>query len=85
MNGKNSKKNLTISIMLLILEFSPYLKSSKVPSLIYTYFESLNKKANSCKCNLEKSCTTKLGEHIPCVHSMSMIWTFDGMENRHDA
>ena len=76
MNGKNSKKNLTISIMLLMLEFTPYLKSSQVPSL--------NKKANSCKCNLEKSCTTKLGEHIPCVHSMSMIWTFDGMENRHD-
>ena len=82
---KIQKKNLTISIMLLILEFTRYLKSSKVPSLIYTYFESLNKKVNSYKCNLEKSCTTKLSEHIPCVHSISMIWTFDGMENTHDA
>ena len=82
---KIQKKNLTISIMLLILEFTPYLKSSKVPSLIYTYFEKKKKKVNSYKCNLEKSCTTKLGEHIPFVHSISMIWTFDGMENTHDA
>ena len=51
--------------MLLILKFTQYVKSNKVPSLIYTYLESLNKKSNSCKNNPEKSCTTKLGEHIP--------------------
>ena len=26
---------------------------------------------------------TKPGEHIPCGHSMSTIWPFDNIENKH--
>ena len=32
---------------------------------------------------LKKSFTTEVGEHIPCGYSMSTIWTFDGIENKH--
>ena len=33
--------------------------------------------------NLENSSTTKLSEHIPCGYSMSTIWVFDHIENKH--
>ena len=26
----------------------------------------------------------KIGEHIPCEYSISKIWTFDGIENKHN-
>ena len=25
-----------------------------------------------------------MGERIPCGYSVSIIWTFDGTENKHD-
>ena len=31
----------------------------------------------------EKSSTTKIGDHIPCGYSMSEIWGFDHIENKH--
>ena len=34
--------------------------------------------------NSEKSCTTKVGDHIPCGHLIPAIWTFDNIENKHD-
>ena len=30
------------------------------------------------------SSTAKVGEHIPCMYSMSTIWTFHGKINKHD-
>ena len=42
------------------------------------------KRVDRCKNNFEKSSTTKLGEHIPCGYSMSTIWNFDEIENKHD-
>ena len=42
------------------------------------------KKVDRCKNNPEKSPTIKVGEHIPCRHSMSAIWTFDGIDNNCD-
>ena len=33
--------------------------------------------------NSETSSTTKIGEHIPCGYSMSTIWAFDNIENKH--
>ena len=27
--------------------------------------------------------TTKISEHIPCGYSMSTIWAFDHIENKH--
>ena len=53
-------------------------------SFIYTDLESLIKRIGECKNNPEKSSTTKLGEHITCGYSISTIWVFDGIENKHD-
>ena len=61
-----------------ILEFNQYIKSDKMPYIIYADIESLIKRNN-----LENSSTTKIGEHIPCIYSMSTIWTFDNIENKH--
>ena len=54
------------------------------PSVIYADLESLIKKVEGSENNPEKSITTKVCEHIPCRHSMSTIWTFDDIENKHD-
>ena len=59
-------------------------KSYKTPSVIYVDLESLSKSADVCKTNLEKSSTTIVGENIPCGYSISAIWTFDGLGNKHD-
>ena len=67
-----------------ILEFNQYRKSDKTPSIISADVESLIKRIDVCKNNFEKSSTTKVGEHIPCGYSMSTIWKFDGIENKHD-
>ena len=41
------------------------------------------KKIDNCKNNPEKSSTTKVGEHIPFGYSMSTIWAFDNIDNKH--
>ena len=38
---------------------------------------------NKCAKIPENSLTTKIGEHIPCEYSMSTIWAFDHIENKH--
>ena len=62
-----------------ILKFNQYIKSDKMPDIIRADIESLIKKivgsANSSK--------TKIGKHIPCEYSMSTIWGFDHIENKH--
>ena len=67
-----------------ILEFNQCHKSDETPSTIYADLEFLIKKVDGCKNNLEKSSKTKIGEYIPCRCSMSAIWIFDGIENKHD-
>ena len=42
-----------------ILEFNPYIKSGKVPYIIYTDIESLIKKTDGCGNNQESFSTTK--------------------------
>ena len=54
------------------------------PSIIYADLESLIKKVDGCKNNPVESSATKIAAHIPCGYSMSTIWTFDGLENKHD-
>ena len=66
-----------------VLEFNQYMKSDKMPYLIYANIESLIRKIDGCANNPEDSSTTKIGEHIPCGYSMSTIWTFDHIENKH--
>ena len=66
-----------------ILEFKQSRKSNKLPYIIYAYVESLIRKIDGRENNSEKSSTTKIGEHIPCWYSMSTIWRFDHMEEKH--
>ena len=66
-----------------ILDFNQYMKSDKMSYIIYGDIESLIKKIDGCANNLENSSITKIGEHIPCGYSMSTIWTFDNIENKH--
>ena len=46
--------------------------------IIYSELESLIKKVDGSANNTEE-----LGEHIPCEYSMSTIWAFDDIENKH--
>ena len=66
-----------------ILEFNHYMKSDKIPYIIYTDIESLIKKIDGCANNPENSSTRKIEEHIPCGYSISTIWAFDSIENKH--
>ena len=66
-----------------ILNFDQYMEFDKIPNIIYADIESLIKKIDGCLNNPENSSTTKIGEHIPCGYSMSTIWEFDNIENKH--
>ena len=50
--------------------------------IIYADIISLIRKIDGCANDLEKSSTTKIGEHIPCGHSMSTIWVFDLIKDK---
>ena len=54
-----------------------------MPYIIYSDTESLIKRIDGYANNPEKSSTTKIGEHIPCGYSMSTLWAFDHIENKH--
>ena len=66
-----------------ILEFNQYLKLDKMPYIIFADIESLIKKIDECVNNPENSLITKIGYYIPCGYSMSTIWAFDYIENKH--
>ena len=66
-----------------ILEFNQYMKSDKIPNIIYTDIESLIKKIDGCANDPENSSTTKIDKHIPCGSSVSTIWGFDHIEDKH--
>ena len=66
-----------------ILEYNQYMKSDKMPYIIYADIESLIKKIDGCANNPENFSTAKIGEHIPCRYSMSTIWAFNHIENKH--
>ena len=59
------------------------MKLNKIPYIIYANIESLIKKIDGCGNNSENSSTTKIDEHIPCGYSMSTIWAFNNIENKH--
>ena len=67
-----------------ILEFNQYMKSDKMSYIIYADTESLIRTIDRYANNLENSSITKIGEHIPCRYSMSTIWAFDRIENKHN-
>ena len=54
-----------------------------MPYIIYAEIESSIRKIDRCANNPENSSTTKIGERITCGYSMSIIWGFDHIENKH--
>ena len=48
------------------LEFNQYIKSYKMPYIIYVDIESLIIKIDGCANNQENSSTTKIGKHVLC-------------------
>ena len=48
------------------LEFNQYMKSDKMPCIIYIDFESLNNVIDNCKTNSEISLAAKIGKQVPC-------------------
>ena len=66
-----------------VLEFNQYMRSDKMPYIIYADIESLIKKIDGCSNNPESSSSAKIGGHIPCVYSMSTISAFDHIENKY--
>ena len=50
---------------------------------MYADIESLLKKINNFKNNPEKFKVAKSGKQIPCQYSMTTIWVFDHIENKH--
>ena len=66
-----------------ILQFNWYIKSDKLPYITYADMEPLIKIIDGCANNLENSLTTKIGELISCRYSMSPIWAFHHIENKH--
>ena len=59
--------------------------SDKAPYIIYSDLQCLIKIIDTCKNNFKKSSTTNIDKHIPSGYSVSMIWTFDGIKNNHNA
>ena len=49
-----------------ILQFNEYMKSNKMPYIVYADMESLIKKIDGCADNPENSSTTKIGGYISC-------------------
>ena len=47
------------------------------------YVKSLIKKIDELANNPENSSATKLREHILCEHSISAIWGFEHIEDKH--
>ena len=67
-----------------ILEFNQYMKLDKIPYISYADIESLMKIIDEYSNNTENSSTTKIGENIPAGQSMSTIWAFNNIENKHN-
>ena len=55
-----------------------------MPFIIYADLECITKKIDGCKNNPENSSATKVSEHIPSGLSMSTIWLFRSIENKHE-
>ena len=60
-----------------ILEFNQYMKSYKMPYGIYAAIESLTKKLDGCSTFQQQK------RHITCEYSVSTIWVFDHIVNKH--
>ena len=59
------------------------MKSDKTPCIIYADLEYSIKKMDGWANDPEKSSITKIGEHIPRGHSMSIIGGSDHIKEKH--
>ena len=62
-----------------ILEYYQYMKSDKMPYIIYADIEFLIKEIYDCANNSENSSTAKTGEHIPYGYLMTTSWAFNNI------
>ena len=67
-----------------ILELNQYQNTDKAPFIIYANVECIIEKIDECKNNPVNSSITKANEHIPSGFSMSTIYSFRKMKNKHD-
>ena len=67
-----------------ILEFNQYQKSDKESFIIYVDLECIIENIDGCKNNLENSSTAIVSEHILPSFSLSTIFSFRSIENKHD-
>ena len=67
-----------------ILEFNQNQKYYKAAFIIYADLECRIEKIDGCKNNPEKLSTTKVRKHISSGFSMSTIFSFRSIENKHD-
>ena len=65
-----------------ILEFNQYQKSEKALFIIYADLECLMERIYVCKNNPENSSTTK-AQHVTTSFSMSTIFWFKNIGNKH--
>ena len=56
-----------------LLQFNQYVKSDKMPYIIYADLESLIKKIDGCANNPKKPPTKKIGEHILWIFSVNYM------------
>ena len=66
-----------------VLEFNHYMKSNKMPYIIYTDMKSLIRNIDGPANNTENYSTIKIGKHISCEYSMAKIQVFDLIESKH--
>ena len=59
------------------------MNSDKIPYIIFVDINSLIEKIDESANISENSSTSKIGEHIPCRYSVSPVWAFDHIENKH--
>ena len=64
-------------------ELNQYMNSNKMSYIICAGIEFLIKKIYGCTIDSENSSATITGEYIPWRYSMSTIWAFDNIENKH--
>ena len=68
-----------------ILEFNRYQKFDIATFIIYAHLECIIEKIDGCKDNPENSFPAKVTKHTPSGFSMSTIFSFRSIENKHDA
>ena len=67
-----------------ISEFKQYMKSDKMPYIIYTDNELIIRKIYGRANNPEKYLIMKIGEHIPCGNLMSKSWGSDHIKDKYN-